>query len=163
MTMILIAGSTGLLGAEIGRRLAEKGKDVRALVRTASDAARRAQLNEWGCELFEGDLKNADSLTAACRGVQTVISTVSSTFSRREGDSIQSVDRDGQLRLVDAAVRAGVRQWYLPFISNFNNMATKPKTAKNRPKKRKSWSPFTTRWRAMKKNTRHNNAFSCSC
>ena len=114
--MILIAGSTGLLGAEICRRLAAKGKDVRALVRTTSDAARRAQLKEWGCELVEGDLKNADSLAAACRGVRTVISTVSSTFSRREGDSNQSVDRDGQLRLVDAAVRAGVRQFiYISF------------------------------------------------
>lgn len=114
--MILIAGSTGLLGAEICRRLAEKGKEVRALARTTSDAARKAQLKEWGCELLEGNLNDADSLAVACRGVRTVISTASSTFSRQEGDSIQSVDRDGQLRLVDAAVQAGVRQFiYISF------------------------------------------------
>lgn len=113
--MILVAGSTGLLGGEICRRLTQKGREVRALVRQTSDAAKKAQLKSQGCRLIEGDLKNAASLAAACQGVRTIISTASSTFSRQEGDSIQNVDQDGQLRLIEAAEKAGVRQFI--FIS----------------------------------------------
>jgi hypothetical protein len=37
------------------------------------------------------------------RGVRRVVSTVTSMLSRQEGDSIASVDHDGQLALGDAA------------------------------------------------------------
>jgi len=57
------------------------------------------------------DLKNPASLLQACEGVSAVITTASSTFSRQEGDSIETVDRQGQLHLIDAAERAGVRQF----------------------------------------------------
>jgi NADH dehydrogenase len=40
--------------------------------------------------------------------VQSVISTASSTLSRQPGDSIETVDHQGQLALVDAARQAGV-------------------------------------------------------
>ena len=40
-----------------------------------------------------------------------MITTASSTFSRQEGDSIETVDRLGHLHLVEAAKRAGVRQF----------------------------------------------------
>src|SRR2546427_1759556 len=43
------------------------------------------------------------TLFRSCRGARAVISTASSTFSRQDGDSIESVDRQGQLSLVDAA------------------------------------------------------------
>ena len=50
------------------------------------------------------------------RGVSAVISTVSSTLSRQEGDSIQTVDDEGQINLIDAAVSAGVSQFvYISF------------------------------------------------
>ena len=60
-----------------------------------------------------GDLKNRRSLDAACRGASAVISTASSTLSRQEGDSIETVDRQGQLSLIDAAAAAGVRHFIL--------------------------------------------------
>src|SRR5204863_527319 len=54
------------------------------------------------------DLKDPDSIVAACRDVNAVISTASSTLSRQPGDSIESVDADGQLNLVNAAKAANV-------------------------------------------------------
>ena len=105
-----------MLGAEICRLLATENKKVRALVRPTSNADKKMQLVKWGCEVFEGDLKDGKSLSLACRGVQSIISTASSTFSRQDGDSIQSVDHDGQLRLVDAAQDAGAKQFiYISF------------------------------------------------
>jgi uncharacterized protein YbjT (DUF2867 family) len=109
--MNLVAGATGLLGLEICRRLRGAGRPVRALVRPTSEAGKRAELASLGAELVEGDLKEPASLRRACQGVRSVISTASSTFSRQAGDSIRTVDEQGQVALVDAAKAAGVEHF----------------------------------------------------
>ncbi len=106
--MILVIGATGLLGGEICRRLATAGKRIRALVRPTASETRVQNLKALGATIAPGDLKNRASLDAACQGVDAVITTASITFSRQPGDSIQTVDLEGQLRLVDAAKAAGV-------------------------------------------------------
>lgn len=104
----LVIGATGLVGQEICRFLRESGRPVRALVRRTSDQAKRAALEKLGVEVVEGDLKDRGSLARACAGVQAIVSTASSTLSRQTGDSIESVDQEGQLSLVDEARKAGV-------------------------------------------------------
>ncbi|HYN06288.1 MAG TPA: SDR family oxidoreductase [Vicinamibacterales bacterium] len=111
--MTLIVGATGTLGGEICRLLTERKKAVRALVRATSNAEKVAGLKNLGVEIVQGDLKDRPSLEAACRGVSAVVTTASSTHSRQEGDSIESVDRQGQLDLIDAAERAGVARFVL--------------------------------------------------
>src|SRR5260221_2740917 len=111
--MNLVVGATGLLGGEICRLLAAEGKPVRGLVRSTSERAKFERLQGLGIEIVEGYLKDRPSLTAACRGASAVISTASSTLSRQEGDSIQSVDREGQLDLIDAAKAAEVDRFVL--------------------------------------------------
>jgi NADH dehydrogenase len=109
--MILVIGATGLLGGEICRRLAAAGRPVRAMVRSTSDRSRVENLSALGVTLARGDLKDRASLDAACRGVDTVLTTASTTLSRQPDDSIQTVDLEGQVRLVDAAVAARVRHF----------------------------------------------------
>jgi NADH dehydrogenase len=116
--MNLIVGATGMLGGEICRLLAEQGKTVRALVRDTSDPERVSRLHGLGMDVVQGDLKDRSSLDAACRGASVAISTASSTLSRREGDSIESVDRQGQLNLVEAAEVAGVKHFVLISFPN---------------------------------------------
>jgi uncharacterized protein YbjT (DUF2867 family) len=65
-------------------------------------------LRSSGVELLVGDLKDPQSIVDACRGVDAVISTASSTLSRQPGDSIHTVDEAGQLNLVNAAKDANV-------------------------------------------------------
>jgi uncharacterized protein YbjT (DUF2867 family) len=77
-----------------------------------------AQLRALKAEVVVGDLKDRRSLDAACRDVTAVISTASSTLSRQEGDSIESVDREGQVNLVDAASAAGVKHFVLISFPN---------------------------------------------
>ncbi len=114
--MNLIVGATGLLGGQVCRLLANSRKPVRALVRRSADASRLDDLRKAGIELAWGDLKDPASLRAACEGVTAVISTASSTFSRQPGDSIDAVDRQGQLDLVEAAKSAGVKHFvYVSF------------------------------------------------
>jgi uncharacterized protein YbjT (DUF2867 family) len=111
--MYLIVGATGLLGSEICRQLAGHDEAVRALVRGTSDPGKVAELTALGVEAVRGDLKDAATLREACRGASAIVSTASSTISRQPGDSIQSVDGQGQLDLVEAAADAGVGHFVL--------------------------------------------------
>ncbi|HZI81031.1 MAG TPA: SDR family oxidoreductase [Vicinamibacterales bacterium] len=111
--MNLIVGATGLLGGEICYLLRARGNRVRALTRPTSDAGRVGRLRDRGVELVRGDLKDRASLDAACQGASTVITTASATLSRQAGDSIETVDRLGQLDLIDAAEAAGVGHFVL--------------------------------------------------
>lgn len=111
--MNLVVGATGMLGSEICRQLTSRGHATRALIRGSSNPERIAQLKDFGAELVTGDLKDPSSLQTACRGITTIISTASSTLSRQEGDSIESVDRKGQLDLIAAAEAAGVTHFVL--------------------------------------------------
>jgi NADH dehydrogenase len=113
--MILVAGSTGLLGGEICRQLTNQQKPVMALVRKTSSPEKINALKQMGCSLTEGDFKDKTSLLKACKGCDVVISTVSSTLSRQEGDNIQTVDQEGNLNLVSAARESGIKQFI--FIS----------------------------------------------
>jgi uncharacterized protein YbjT (DUF2867 family) len=117
--MILVPGSTGLLGLEICSILAEKKKKFRALVRSTSDENKVDQLRKFGAEIVIGDLKDINSLADACKGVTQVISTASSTLSRQEGDTIQTVDLEGQLNLLNAAKSANVEKFvFISFKEN---------------------------------------------
>lgn len=105
--MILLAGSTGLLGGIIARRLLANGAPLRVLVRSgATDLA--------GAEAVQGDLKDRASLDAACRDVHTVITTANSA-QRGGEDNVATVDTEGNVALIDAARDAGVRRFI--FIS----------------------------------------------
>src|SRR6478736_140506 len=114
---VLLVGSTGLVGREVAKRLRATGSHVRALVRETADPAKLDELRDLGLEVVFGDLKNPNSLAAACSAASVVISTATATTSRQAGDSIESVDRHGTLALVDAASDAGVGSFV--FVSMF--------------------------------------------
>jgi uncharacterized protein YbjT (DUF2867 family) len=121
---VLVVGSTGFLGMEICRQLVKTGKNVKALVRHSSDPEKVNAIQQMGVEVREGDLKNTDSIKKAMEGVGAVISTASSTLSRQEGDSIESVDSNGLLNLVQSAGDGGVNQFI--FISVYPMPQTSP-------------------------------------
>jgi len=109
--MILVAGATGNLGSEIVRRLRERGEEVRGLVRNTSAPEKIARLKEQGAETVTGNLRDRASLDAACRGVRTVISTVTTIVTAQPGDSFADTDAAGTSSLIDAAKKAGVEHF----------------------------------------------------
>jgi uncharacterized protein YbjT (DUF2867 family) len=117
--MILVVGATGLLGTRICERLRTEGQPVRALIRRTSNPDKVNALRSLGCELASGDLKDPPQVQVACQGISALISTASSTLSRQPGDSIESVDLQGQLGLANAARSAGVGRFiYVSFRDN---------------------------------------------
>jgi NADH dehydrogenase len=111
--MLLVVGSTGMVGSEICRRLVGDGQRVRALVRGTSDPGRVEALRAAGAEPFVGDLRMPETLEAACRGVDTVISTVSAMpHSYVPGiNDLRTTDLLGMLELIAAAGRTGVHRF----------------------------------------------------
>ncbi len=104
--MILVVGATGQLGGLIARTLLDRGKSVRALVRSAPRSAGLPA----GAGTVVGDLKDPESLARACRGVSAVVTTANSV-GRAGVDTVESVDRRGNHDLVEAAAAAGVRRF----------------------------------------------------
>jgi uncharacterized protein YbjT (DUF2867 family) len=100
---VLVAGGTGRLGSLVVRRLLDRGVEVRVLTR---DVARAGDLESLGAEAVVGDVRRPDTLPAAMRDVDVVVSAVHG-FAGTDRVSPESVDRDGNAHLVEAAGTAG--------------------------------------------------------
>jgi len=121
--MLLVAGSTGMVGMEICHLLASKGMPFRAMVRETSEPAKVQRLKDLGAKIITGSLCDPESLRAACQGASAVICTVSSMpFCYQPGvNDIQSVDLEGVNNLIDAAKTTGVKQFiYTSFSGNLD-------------------------------------------
>jgi uncharacterized protein YbjT (DUF2867 family) len=132
---VLVVGSTGFLGMEICRQLTNAGKNVKGLVRPTSDPAKVKALKRMGVEIREGDLKSPASIRKAVHGIDSIISTASSTLSRQEGDSIETVDGDGLLNLVQAAEDGGVDQFIYISVYPMNQQSPLQTAKRNVEKK----------------------------
>ena len=104
---ILITGATGKVGSRLAKRLALRGDQVRALVR---DRSRAVDLRNHGIELAEGDLQDADSLTAAVIDIEAVVHCAA-FFRGATDEQAHAVNDIGTQRLAKAARAASVRRF----------------------------------------------------
>jgi NADH dehydrogenase len=101
--MILVAGGTGNLGSALVPRLCARGERVRVLSR---DPARAEHLRHDLVEVMKGDVCDVASLRRAVAGVETVVAAAHG-FGDDDTVSPATVDRQGNMNLVDAAKGAG--------------------------------------------------------
>jgi len=106
--MILVTGGTGFVGPRIIHALRAEDRNVRALVRKPE---RAATLKNWGCEVFPGDVTDADSVRRATEGCEAVVHLVSIITGRRS--AFDHVMVHGTRNLVAAAKEAGIRRFVL--------------------------------------------------
>ncbi|MEO7456318.1 MAG: SDR family oxidoreductase [Gemmatimonadaceae bacterium] len=100
--MILIAGGTSTLGRVVASRLLAQGAAVRILTREPGRADALAKL---GAEVVRGDLRDVASLHRAAVGARTIVAAAHG-FGAADV-SPETVDRQGNINLVDAAKTAG--------------------------------------------------------
>ena len=98
-SIIVLAGATGDLGFRIAQALLKRGATVRALVRPGNVKPEVTALHDLGAEIVAVDFNSVTALTTACAGAACVVSALS---------GLRDVIVDGQKRLLDAAVAAGV-------------------------------------------------------
>ncbi|HEY3806229.1 MAG TPA: NAD(P)-dependent oxidoreductase [Kofleriaceae bacterium] len=104
---LLVTGATGKVGSRLSKRLAQRGDQVRALVR---DPSRAAELRAAGIELVTGDLLDADSLTAAVRGVDAVVHCAA-FFRGATPEQAHATNDLGTRHMLDAARAASVKRF----------------------------------------------------
>jgi uncharacterized protein YbjT (DUF2867 family) len=106
--MILVTGGTGFVGPKVVHALRAEGRDVRCLVR---DPRRADTLKAWGCEVMQGDVTDAPSLTRAVAGCDAVVHLVAIIAGRRS--DFERVMTRGTQDLVAAAQEAAVGRFVL--------------------------------------------------
>lgn len=100
---VVVAGGTGRLGTIVVGALAARGVDVRVMTR---ERQRAAHLAGEHVEVVLGDVRDPASTAAAVAGAKVVVSAVHG-FAGPGGVSPASVDRDGNIGLIEAARAAG--------------------------------------------------------
>lgn len=102
---VVVAGGAGRLGTLVVLGLAARGIEVRVLTR---DPHRAAHLAVGHVEVVTCDVRDRSSTIAAVAGAEVVISAVQGLAGPGDG-SPATVDRDGNMHLVQAARAAGAR------------------------------------------------------
>lgn len=115
---VLVAGAGGHLGAEILRRLSDSGARFRVATRNPS---RLAQSSVARADIIQCDLRRDGDAEKVVSGVSAVISCVGASLdlrSFRDRASYASVDHELNLRLLEAALAAGVERYI--YVSVFS-------------------------------------------
>ncbi|WP_232688867.1 SDR family oxidoreductase [Halobacterium zhouii] len=100
---VLVAGSHGQVGQHVTRFLAERGHDARGMVR---DEDQTEDIEALGGDPVVADL-TAD-VSHAIEGSEAVVFAAGSG-----GEDVWGVDRDGAVRLVEAAEEEGVERFVM--------------------------------------------------
>lgn len=96
---IAVAGATGNLGMRLVRALRERGAEVVALVRTATDGTKVAELERLGGKAVEVDLATATDVAEAMKGATCVVSVLA---------GLHDVIVERQKVLLEAAILAAI-------------------------------------------------------
>ncbi|TCC38660.1 NAD-dependent epimerase/dehydratase family protein [Kribbella speibonae] len=122
MVAVLVTGGTGYVGGWAIAGLLERGFDVRTTVRSLgrADAVRAAVGADERLSFAVADLLRDDGWDAAMEGVDYVLHVASplGDENAREADALIVPARDGALRVLRAATRAGVRRVVMTSAAN---------------------------------------------
>ncbi len=131
--MILITGSTGLIGAHVTAKLIGKGHDIKVLVRPDSnisllkktighDAIHAEQLFN-NITLCHGDLMDYDSIMNALNGVDEVYHCAGYiSFDPADKDRLYDINVNGTRNMVNAALESGISRFgYVSSVAALNS------------------------------------------
>jgi uncharacterized protein YbjT (DUF2867 family) len=106
--MILVTGGTGFVGTKIVHALRAEDRPVRVLARNPKEAE---TLANWGCQIAEGDMTDAETLRRAVAGCETVIDLVAIISGSRQ--NFERIMIQGTRDLVAAAKEASAKRFVL--------------------------------------------------
>lgn len=111
----LVTGATGLLGNNLVRELLARGESVRVLSRTRSDPR---PLEGLDVERAAGDIRDAVSVNAACKGMDAVIHCAGHVhIGWSQQEEHEAINVGGARHVAEAALAAGAR---LVHVSSVN-------------------------------------------
>lgn len=105
---VLMTGATGFIGSHIARKLKEKGAEVRALVRPASETG---DLDRAGVSKIHGDITDRVSVLTALEGCEILYHCAGFvSFRKKDYKKMVEINVDGAKNVLSAALEAGVRR-----------------------------------------------------
>lgn len=119
MRRVLIAGATGYLGAYLLAQAKQRGYVVRALTRSA---ARLEQARSSIDETFVAEVTKPATLQGVAAGVDAVVSAIGIT-RQKDGLRYQDVDYQGNLNLLQEALRSGARKFVYVSVLHADQLA----------------------------------------
>jgi len=114
MKRVLVAGCTGYLGGYVVSELQARGHLVRALAR---DPEKLRQKGIEANEVFQAEVTVPESLKTSCEGMDAVFSSIGIT-RQKDGLTFHDVDYQGNLNLLEEAIKSGVKKFI--YVSVFN-------------------------------------------
>jgi NADH dehydrogenase len=107
LPMLAITGATGFVGRAIVKQARPEGYRVRAIVRDPREARWLAE--DYGCELFHGNVLHAPALAGAFAGVKCVIHLVGIIRERQE-NTFERAHTQATQNVIAEAKGAGVKR-----------------------------------------------------
>ncbi|RMH23226.1 MAG: NAD-dependent epimerase/dehydratase family protein, partial [Gemmatimonadetes bacterium] len=105
---VFLTGGTGLIGSHLAERLRAAGHAVVCLHRPGSDTTVPAAL---GCELVEGDARDAPELQAErMAGCEAVVHAAALVYGSTSWDEARAANVDATERVLAAAALAGAER-----------------------------------------------------
>lgn len=114
MMRVLLAGSTGYLGAHVARELHGRSMHFKAIARSPE------KLKGGGIEpseVLKAELTDPESIRGCCEGIDVVISTVGIT-RQKDGLTYMDVDYQANVNLLREAKKSGVRKFVYVGVLN---------------------------------------------
>lgn len=105
MSRVLVTGGTGFLGRTLCPYLAERGYQVRVLVRRTSDYV---FLQSLGIELAWGDVRDPQAVAAAMKDCHAMVHAAAKFRFWGQSEEFFSVNVEGTRTVLEAARRAGI-------------------------------------------------------
>ncbi|OQY84401.1 MAG: hypothetical protein B6D42_05380, partial [Anaerolineae bacterium UTCFX5] len=107
---ILVTGANGYLGNNLVKRLVAQGRNVRAVVRDPDKTVKRLGGIVSKIEIVNGDVREREQIRPLFEGVSTVIHLAAIAIEKG-GATYDTVNHQGTINVVDAAVSAGVARF----------------------------------------------------
>lgn len=113
---ILVTGGSGFIGAALVKRLLAAGHEVRVFDNNSRGRARRLTEVLNDIELVVGDVRDADAVDQATRGVDAVahLAFINGTeFFYKKPKLVLEVGVKGAIHTLDSAIKHGVQRYWL--------------------------------------------------
>ena len=126
---VLVAGGTGYIGGGVLEVLQQQGFWVRALCREPNRLRAASRCND----IFMGHVTRPETLKGLCQGIDVVFTSIGTRSSIRK-PTIWEVDYQGNLNLLEAAQREGVKHFIFVSVVHGTEMARLSPIAEAREK-----------------------------
>jgi UDP-glucose 4-epimerase len=113
MSLFLVTGSAGFIGSSLAEALIQRGEAVRGLDNFETGKQENMDSFRSGMEFVQCDLRNADAVAVACRGVDFIFHTAalpSVPRSVKDPRTSHTANIDGTFNLLEGARAAGVKR-----------------------------------------------------